>query len=149
MTGSTGQECATCPFNQFGSGGGQAKACKNKRLLYILPEGELLPQLFALPTGSLKPFTDYLKRNLSKGRRLSSVVTKITLKKATNAGGIGYSQCVFSCERTLDPAEQAAIAPVIEQAKTYASGLTVAQMQQYDDLPMADPETGEVIEALT
>ena len=72
-----------------------------------------------------------------------------TLKKATNAGGIGYSQCVFSCERTLDPAEQAAIAPVIEQAKTYASGLTVAQMQQYDDLPMADPETGEVIEALT
>ena len=149
VTGSTGQECATCPYNQFGSGGGQAKACKNKRLLYILPEGELLPQLFALPTGSLKPFTDYLKRNLSKGRRLSSVVTKITLKKATNAGGIGYSQCVFSCERTLDPAEQTAIAPVIEQAKTYASGLTVAQMQQYDDLPMADPETGEVIEALT
>ena len=76
------------------------------------------------------------------------MVTKITLKKATNAGGIGYSQCVFSCERTLDPAEQAAIAPVIEQAKTYASGLTVAQMQQYDDLPIADPATGEVIEAL-
>ena len=57
VTGSTGQESATCPYNQFGSGGGQAKACKNKRLLYILPEGELLPQLFALPTGSLKPFT--------------------------------------------------------------------------------------------
>ena len=149
VTGSTGQDCATCPYNQFGSGGGQAKACKNKRLLYILPEGELFPQIFALPTGSLKSFTDYLKRQLSKGRRLSQVVTKISLKKATNAGGIAYSQCVFTCERVLDPAEQVAIAPVIEQAKSYAAGLTVAQMQQYDDAPLTDPATGEVIEALT
>ena len=112
-------------------------------------EGELFPQIFALPTGSLKSFTDYLKRQLSKGRRLSQVVTKISLKKATNAGGIAYSQCVFTCERVLDPAEQVAIAPVIEQAKSYAAGLTVAQMQQYDDAPLTDPATGEVIEALT
>jgi len=149
LVGSTGQECAACPYNRFGSGDGQAKACKNKRLLYILPEGELFPQLFALPTGSLRPFTDYLKRQLSKGRRLNQIVTKITLKRASNAGGIAYSQCVFTCERVLDPAEQAAIAPVIEQAKTYAAGLTVMQMRQYEDAPLTDPATGEVIEALT
>lgn len=149
ITGSTGQECATCPYNVFGSGQGQSKACKNKRMLYLLPEGELFPQMFCLPTGSLKEFSQYLKRQLSKSRRLSQVVTKISLKKATSSGGIAYSQCVFTCERVLDAAEQAAIAPVIEQAKAYAASLTVAQMAQItEDDQMVDPATGEVIEAL-
>ena len=149
VTGSTGQECATCPMNVFGSGQGQSKACKNKRMLYILPEGELFPQMFCVPTGSLKEFSQYLKRQLSRGRRLSQIVTKITLKKATSSGGIAYSQCVFTFERMLDAAEQAAIAPVIEQAKAYAANLTVAQMAQItEDAPMVDPATGETIEAL-
>lgn len=148
VTGSTGQECATCPYNQFGSGGGQSKACRNKRMLYILQEGEMFPVMFGLPTGSLKTFTEYLKRNLSKGRRLSQIVTKITLKKATNAGGINYSQCCFTFERALTPEEQSAIAPVIEQAKGYAASLSVSQMGQMQDAPMVDPETGEIIETL-
>ena len=146
--GDPGGDCAGCPLNQFGSGQGQSKACRNKRMLYILQEGELFPVMFGLPTGSLKTFTEYLKRNLSKGRKLSQIVTKITLKKATNAGGINYSQCAFTCERTLSPEERAAIAPVIEQAKSYAANLSVAQMSQMEDAPFVDPETGEVIESL-
>ena len=148
ITGSTGQDCATCPLNQFGSGGGQSKACRNKRMLYILQEGEMFPVMFCLPTGSLKTFTEYLKRNLSKGRRLCQIVTKVTLKKAVNAGGINYSQCCFTFERKLAPEEQEAIAPIIAQAKNYAAGLSVAQMAQMEDAPMVDPETGEIVEAL-
>ena len=76
-------------------------------------------------------------------------MTKISLKKATSSSGIAYSQCVFTCERVLEAAEQAAIAPVIEQAKAYAASLTVAQMAQItEDDQMVDPATGEVIEAL-
>ena len=33
------RDCATCPFNQFGSGGkGSAKACKNTHRVYLLRE---------------------------------------------------------------------------------------------------------------
>lgn len=67
-TGDPGGCCATCKSNQFGSGEGQSKACKNRRMIYVLMEGELFPMVLSLPTGSLKEFTKYLKRQLSKGR---------------------------------------------------------------------------------
>ena len=38
--GTPGGDCRTCPYNKFGSGDGQSKLCKNKRMLYILREGE-------------------------------------------------------------------------------------------------------------
>lgn len=41
--GNPGGNCQNCPYNKFGSGEGQSKLCKNKRMLYILREGELFP----------------------------------------------------------------------------------------------------------
>ena len=75
-TGDPGGACATCPFNQFGSGDGQSKACKNRRMIYVLMEGELFPMVLSLPTGSLKEFTKYLKRQLSKGRKLNQKLVR-------------------------------------------------------------------------
>ena len=74
--GMPGGDCRTCPYNKFGSGDGQSKLCKNKRMLYILREGELFPVALSLPTGSLKTFTNYVKRQLTKGRKISQIVTK-------------------------------------------------------------------------
>ena len=145
--GNPGGACACCPYNQFGSGEGQGKLCKNKRLLYILREGEMFPLTLSLPTGSLKVFTHYVKSQLTRGRRLSQVVTKITLKKATNASGIAYSQAVFSFVRILSEAERAAVEAVTESTKEYAENLTPAAL--VEDEPPFDPETGEVIEPLT
>lgn len=62
--GTPGGNCASCPYNKFGSGEGQSKLCKNKRMLYILREGELFPITLSLPTGSLKSFTNYVKSQL-------------------------------------------------------------------------------------
>lgn len=147
-TGNPGGTCANCPFNQFGSGEGQSKACKNRRFLYILQEGELFPMVLSLPTGSLKEFSKYVKRQLSKGRKLSQVVTKISLKKATNNSGIAFSQAVFSFVRVLDEAEKVALAPMVDQVKEYTSNLTTAALATVEDEPMVDPETGEIIEPL-
>ena len=91
-TGDPGGRCDKCPLNQFGSGANGGKACKNKRRVYILREGELIPILLTLPTGSMREFSVYIKRLLTKGKKSSAVVTKFSLKKATNAGGIAYSQ---------------------------------------------------------
>lgn len=149
-TGNPGGSCATCPYNQFGSGEGQSKACKNRRFIYILQEGELFPMTLSLPTGSLKGFSQYVKRQLSKGRKLSQVVTKVSLKKATNNSGIAFSQAVFTFVRVLDPAEKEAMAKMTEQVKTYTANLTTAALSNaVDDEPIVDPETGEIIQPLS
>lgn len=144
--GTPGGSCATCPYNKFGSGDGQSKLCKNKRMLYILREGELFPITLSLPTGSLRSFTQYVKGQLSRGRKLNQIVTKVTLKKAANSSGIAYSQAVFTFVRMLNAEERAAVAGVTEKVKAYASGLTVSALME--DEPMVDQETGEVIRPL-
>ena len=144
--GNPGGNCADCPYNKFGSGDGQSKLCKNKRMLYILREGELFPITLSLPTGSLKSFTNYVKSQLSRGRKLNQAVTKITLKKATNASGIVFTQAVFAFVRMLTVEERTAVAGGTETVKAYAANLTPTSF--VDDEPMVDPETGEIIEPL-
>ncbi len=43
--GDPGGRCKVCPHNKFGSGENGAKACKNRRRLYLLREGELFPMI--------------------------------------------------------------------------------------------------------
>jgi len=146
-SGEPGGNCKACPFNQFGSGENGAKACKNKRRVYILREGEMFPILLSLPTGSLKAFTKYVKTQLSKGKKTNTVVTRFTLKKVTNAGGIAYSQAAFSFDRDLTAEENTVIVPLAEQIKQYASSIGFeTDAATTDDTPDFDPETGEVCE---
>ena len=103
------------------------------------------PYLF-LRLRSCLLYTSYVKSQLSRGRKLNQVVTKITLKKATNASGIAFSQAVFAFERMLTAEERTAVAGVSETVKAYAANLTPASL--IDDEPLVDPETGEIIEPL-
>ena len=119
--GDPGGPCRKCPLNQFGSGENGAKACKNRRRIYVLREGEIFPLLLSLPTGSLQEFTRYIKRLLSKGRKSNAVVTRFTLRKATNAGGVVYSQAQFAIDRPLSPEEHVLIEKLSEQVKAYVS----------------------------
>ncbi len=143
-TGNPGGSCAHCPLNQFGSGENGGKACKNKRRIYILREGELIPILLTLPSGSMRDFSVYVKRLLAKGKKSSSVVTKFSLQKATNANGIVYSKAQFAVDRALTPEEMPYIASMAEQVKSFATRVN------YDEASaeMIDPETGEVLSPL-
>lgn len=142
--GTPGGSCARCPLNQFGSGENGGKACKNKRRIFILREGELIPILLTLPTGSMKEFAVYVKRLLAKGRKSSSVVTRFSLQKVQNSGGIAYSQAKFAVDRVLTDEEQPYISAMAEQVKAFASRVA------YDEAPgeVIDPETGEVMQPL-
>ena len=150
-TGNPGGTCANCPYNQFGSGEGQAKACKNRRMIYIVREGELLPIMLNLPTGSLKEFSKYVKRQLTKRRKLNQIVTKISLKKATSSSGIAYSQAVFTFVRELNSEELESMKAYTELVKSFSMTLTTESLAgevNEDAGPMVDPETGEIITPL-
>lgn len=148
--GDPGGHCKTCPLNQFGSGENGAKACKNRRRIYVLREGEIFPLLLSLPTGSLKEFTRYIKRLLSKGRKSNAVVTRFTLKKATSNSGVVYSQAGFAIDRPLTTDEHSLIERMSEQVKAFSNRVAYdydAVVSEDEGLNI-DPETGEVIEPL-
>jgi len=120
-------ECASCPFSKFESAeDGKGKACKQKRRLFLLREGEFLPILLTLPTGSLGEYSKYIMRVMGKGKKSNAIVTKFSLKKAQNSGGITYSQAVFSIVRELSTEECLCIEKMSEQVKAMATKVAVA-----------------------
>ena len=149
--GDPGGACIKCRFNQFGTGVNGSKACQNRRLLYILREGEVFPIMLSLPTGSLKEFTRYIQRLLSKGQRSANVVTKFSLKKELNKKGAPYSQVQFALARPLAAEEQAIVGNMVDQIKAYDKKLGFSAVEQdgfVDIPPEYDAETGEVIDPM-
>lgn len=110
-----GKACAHCPFNTFGSkdGDSNAKACKESVLLFLLRPNSIIPLLVRVPVTSKPRFLKYSTRLLSTLTPISSVVTKITLEKATSKQGKPYALFNFEAVSALSPEEAA-------NAKTYA-----------------------------
>ena len=117
------KKCKDCPLNVFGTGENGGKACKTKRRIFILRANEMLPTILSLPTASIGDFSKYIMRLVSKGKKSNQVVTKFSLKKVQNAGGITYSKVVLATERDLNEEEMKNIAKMIEQVKAIASNL--------------------------
>lgn len=76
-----GNPCATCWANQFGSGVGNAKACKNQiRIAFMLPEEGPDGDIYVInvsPTG-INFFKDYAKKVNEKGLALTQLVTVLS-----------------------------------------------------------------------
>lgn len=124
------KDCASCPFNKFGSAeDGKGKACKQKRRLFILREGEFIPLILTLPTGSLGEFSKYVMRVIGTGRNTNGIVTKFSLKKTQNAGGIVYSQAQFAKVRDLTPDEKTNIERMSDQIKAIANSVVVDEAE--------------------
>ena len=102
-----GKVCAHCPFNDFGSKDGEsnAKACKESVLLFLLRPGSVFPLLVRVPVTSKKLFLKYTTRLVSRLTPLSSVVTKITLEKATSREGKPYALFHFDAVEILGSEE--------------------------------------------
>ena len=139
--GTPGGNCITCVNNKFGTGENGSKACKNKHQLYLIRENEIFPVVLFLPNRSIREFSKYIKRILSKGKKSSSVVTKFSLKKAVNRTGISFSQVQFSMQRELTPEENELIDKVAEQVKLYAKNNELTSSKSN-----INKNTGEVID---
>lgn len=76
------------------------------------------------------------------------MVTRFSLKKATNQGGVVYSQAQFAIDRVLTPQEQKLINALTEQVKAYSKRVAFnAEGSPNIDISV-DDETGEIIEPL-
>ena len=104
-----GKACAHCPYNDFGSKDGEsnAKACKESVLLFLLRPNSIIPLLVRVPVTSKPRFLKYSTRLLSTLTPISSVVTKITLEKATSKQGKPYALFNFQPVGTLTSEEAA------------------------------------------
>lgn len=121
--GKPGGPCLTCPLNQFGSKvtdkGTEAdgKACTERENWFMLVEDRPLPIVVSLSPASLKAAKSYRVDTLGAvGKRMSSVVTEITLANDTAPSGDKYSYIVPRVAGNLSPAEAKA-------AREYALGL--------------------------
>ena len=115
--------CKECELNKFGSGENGGKACKTKRRIFLLLEGSAIPVIFSMPTTSLNDFSKYILRLVGKNKKSFQVVTKFTLKKEQNAGGITFSKVVVNTERDLTENELKSILPMTEQVKAMAKNM--------------------------
>ncbi|MBQ8599035.1 MAG: hypothetical protein IJ411_02845 [Oscillospiraceae bacterium] len=104
-----GKACALCPYNDFGSKDGEtnAKACKESVLLFLLRPNNIIPLLVRVPVTSKSRYLKYATRLLSTLTPVSSVVTKITLEKATSKSGKPYALFNFEAMDRLSPEEAA------------------------------------------
>lgn len=136
------RSCADCPYNRFGSDG-LGKACKNVHRVYILREDNPVPLILSLPPTSLKYMRDYIgKRILLKGMRCYDAITKITLKKEKNAGGIAYSRAVFAFAGKLPDEKRAAAAEMAAVIKQSDQSLDVEDAD-YNTAPPAAAAEGD------
>ena len=104
-----GKACAHCPYNDFGSKDGEsnAKACKESVLLFLLRPQSIIPLLVRIPVTSKGRFLKYSTRWLSNLTPISSVVTRITLEKATSKAGKPYALFNFEAVSILSQEEAA------------------------------------------
>lgn len=104
--GEPGGLCANCPMAEFGSDPkGVSQACKEKRLIFMLTEGSLLPTAIFAPTMSVKPLRQYFLRLVNAQRPYYSVITRLALERDKSSGGIDYSKIVPTRVRDLSGEE--------------------------------------------
>lgn len=116
ITSVDGKSCADCAFNDFGSkNGGEtaAKACKESVAILLLRPDNIIPVIVRVPVSSKVLFQKYMTRLVGQMISLSSVVTRISLEKATSKQGKPFALYNFEAVGTLSAEETAA-------AKTFA-----------------------------
>jgi hypothetical protein len=146
--GDPGITCSACEYDQFGSGKNGGKACKDMRLLFMLREKDVLPLVIQAPATSLAPITKYFRGLLSAGKPYYSVITKLTLVRQENKGGIKYGQIAATMVGEVPEAAlgkvrgfknymESSVKEAQARAAAFASGLVEAEegLQAPEEIP--------------
>ena len=92
--GTPGGSCRTCDLNKYGTArNGRGKACKEKRLLYVLQPGKLLPTILQAPSASIDAVTEYFLSlvDCEQPKKYWQVVTRFNLERIDPRDGQPYT----------------------------------------------------------
>ena len=121
-TGDPGGDCFSCPMNQWGSAEkGHGKACKEKRMLFLLRPNSVLPVVVQAPSTSLQPLKKYLYRLSEHVTPYWLVVTRLGLEKAQSGGGITYSRIVPTVGRIVPEEQRGRLQAYVDTIKPLVS----------------------------
>ena len=99
--GDPGGPCNTCPHNVWGSGKGNVgKACKEKRLLYLVRPTSLLPIVIQAPVTSITPIKKYMLGLAMAGITYYTAITKLGLERV-EGGSYPYSRMILTMSGQL------------------------------------------------
>jgi hypothetical protein len=155
--GNPGGQCETCPMNAFGSSvKGEGKACKEHRMIALLPLKKPMPVMIRIPVQSLGNLRAYLLELSFASRLYNNVVSTLSLEKTKNKAGVPYSKVVY--QRNPQPLSEdnrkslalflEAFSGLIQQrqrAATITAGQQSATTQPVETVPEQPPE-GELVE---
>lgn len=154
INNSTGEciNCEGCPLNQYGSDprGGEGKACKNMRRVYLMTSGDPNCYLLTVPPTSIKDVNKKLKTLIASGVPYTGMVVSVKLVKVTNKGGVDYAKIALD-KAGLLPAPVAAQAQELrrqlkEKFKEYAIVSAEYNASQGNPLDI-NPDDDEVFPA--
>ena len=117
--GDPGGTCYLCPFDKFGTALGESqngKACKEKRMLFLLRPDSILPLVIQGPSTSIPGILKYVVGLSNEEVPFHHIYTRLTLEKVP-AGSLSYSRIVL---RSLGPVPE----EYIPQIEAYQATLT-------------------------
>jgi len=122
-------DCKSCPQNQWKSAGGgsKGKACKNTRLLAVVPVADIAEAdiwLFSVPPSSTSKYDDYVQ-DLATEESLSPLFVHTTIKQDKK---LTYSAPRFESQQALGKDDVAK---------------AIGRMQEAKNLIMAKPDLSE------
>jgi hypothetical protein len=125
--GRPGGECKKCPLNQWGSDprGGNGKAFREMRLIFMLRENTVLPMVVVMPPTSIKQAREYFTGLAMRPLHYFGVMTEIGLSQERNKTGIKYSKATFKMVEEFKPEQ-------VARLKAYREALlpTVAELRE-------------------
>ena len=103
-SGDPGGECDKCQYAKFVKG--VKTQCQMRREIYIMEEGEVIPTLLNMPSGSLKAFNMFMSWLIVQGYGSTKEVhVKISLMEQTALGGEPYSTVLIQFDRDCSKEE--------------------------------------------
>jgi len=142
-----GQTCATCPFNQWGSGTDElgnptkGKACKEMRRIFLLIEGQGMPAMVTLPPTSIKEFDQYISARAQQ--RIADIAAETIIRLVpAGEGKFRYAKAQFKKGAAVPPQRMIELAKMRSAVQAAAERAGLDLHEDYGVEPSANEANG-------
>lgn len=141
-----GRLCAQCPKSKYGSAkpkpgktDARGQACNQKKLLFLLREGDVVPLVIALAPTSISSMQQYALRLASQGIVIYKCVTRLKLAEDKNDDGVKYAYVVPEFVGLLPDADGAKIKSIAGMFREMFNQQSVLQRHVLMTTPASRP----------